>query len=89
LKLKNHARTILSLAACWQLISRHAKGARILKVRIGEDMVIRRIDDLGRVQLPKDYRKTLDIYEGDELVIELKDGYISVTKYEAAKVVRI
>lgn len=45
-------------------------------------MVIRRIDDLGRLQLPKDYRKTLDIHEGDELVIGLADGYISVKKEE-------
>ena len=52
-------------------------------------MVIRRIDDLGRLQLPKDYRKALDIHEGDELMVELKDGYMSITKYEVAKVVRI
>lgn len=33
--------------------------------------MVRRIDDLGRVVIPKDFRKALDIFEGDPLKIFL------------------
>ena len=41
------------------------KGGRFLKAT----GVVRRIDDLGRVVIPKEIRKTLRIKEGDPLEI--------------------
>lgn len=41
------------------------KGGKILKAT----GVVRRIDDLGRVVIPKEIRKTLRIKEGDPLEI--------------------
>ena len=44
--------------------------------------VVRRIDDLGRVVIPKEIRKTLRIKEGDPLEIFTdKDGEIILKKY--------
>jgi AbrB family looped-hinge helix DNA binding protein len=42
---------------------------------------VRRIDDLGRVVIPKELRYEMGIDEGDTLAIELKDGCISIKKY--------
>lgn len=45
--------------------------------------IIRRIDDLGRVVLPKEIRKNLKIREGDMLEIYVQDsGVIMLEKYE-------
>lgn len=40
--------------------------------------IVRRIDDLGRVVIPKEIRRTMRIREGDPLEITLTplDGYI-------------
>ena len=35
--------------------------------------IVRRIDDLGRVVIPKEIRRTLRIREGDPLLITLKN----------------
>ena len=44
--------------------------------------VVRRIDDLGRVVIPKEIRKTLRIKEGDPLeIFTEKDGGIVLKKY--------
>lgn len=44
--------------------------------------IVRRIDDLGRVVIPKEIRKTLRIREGDPLEIFTdKDGEIILKKY--------
>ena len=44
--------------------------------------VVRRIDDLGRVVIPKEIRKTLRIKEGDPLEIFTdKDGEVVLKKY--------
>ena len=44
--------------------------------------VVRRIDDLGRVVIPKEIRKTLRIKEGDPLeIFTEKDGDIILKKY--------
>ena len=44
--------------------------------------VVRRIDDLGRIVIPKEIRKTLRIKEGDPLEIFTdKDGEIILKKY--------
>ena len=46
--------------------------------------IVRRIDDLGRIVIPKEIRRTLGIYEGEPLEIFL-DGRDTVCfrKYEA------
>lgn len=45
--------------------------------------IIRRIDDLGRIVLPKEIRKNLKIKEGDMLEIYVQDsGVIMLEKYE-------
>lgn len=45
--------------------------------------IIRRIDDLGRIVLPKEIRKSLKIKEGDMLEIYVQDnGAITLEKYE-------
>lgn len=44
--------------------------------------VVRRIDDLGRVVIPKEIRKTLRIKEGDPLEIFTdKEGEVILKKY--------
>ena len=44
--------------------------------------VVRRIDDLGRVVIPKEIRRTLRIKEGDPLEIFTdKEGEIILKKY--------
>lgn len=45
--------------------------------------IVRRIDDLGRVVIPKEIRRNLKIKEGDPLEIFLtKDGGVVFQKYE-------
>lgn len=44
--------------------------------------MIRSIDDLGRVCLPKSYRKELGIEEYDELKMELVDRKIIISKVD-------
>ena len=36
--------------------------------------IVRRIDDLGRVVIPKEIRRTMRIREGDPLLTTLTDG---------------
>lgn len=43
--------------------------------------IIRRIDDLGRVVIPKEVRRTCDIKEGDPLEILLDHGTICLRQY--------
>lgn len=44
--------------------------------------IVRRIDDLGRVVIPKEIRKTLRIREGDPLeIFTAKDGEVILKKY--------
>ena len=45
--------------------------------------IIRRIDDLGRVVIPKEIRRSLRIREGDPLEIYLTEGYVCLRKYSA------
>ena len=37
--------------------------------------IVRRIDDLGRVVIPKEIRRTMRIREGDPLLISLTQEY--------------
>lgn len=43
--------------------------------------VIRRIDDLGRVVIPKEIRRNCNIREGEPLEIFLEDGGVVFKKY--------
>lgn len=43
--------------------------------------IIRRVDDLGRVVIPKEIRRTCNIREGDPLEIFLQDGGVVFKKY--------
>lgn len=40
----------------------------------------RKIDDLGRIVIPKEYRKQLGINSNDELNIKLEDNSLILTK---------
>lgn len=46
--------------------------------------IVRRVDDLGRVVLPIELRRTLDIGERDSLEIFVEDNSIILKKYEPA-----
>ena len=43
--------------------------------------IVRRIDDLGRVVIPKEIRRACNIREGDPLEIFLQDGAVVFRKY--------
>jgi transcriptional pleiotropic regulator of transition state genes len=43
--------------------------------------IVRRIDDLGRVVVPKEIRRTLNISEGDPLEIYVYDGMVCYRKH--------
>jgi len=45
--------------------------------------IIRRIDDLGRVVVPKEIRRTLGIREGDPLEVFIIDDMICYKKYNS------
>lgn len=46
--------------------------------------IVRRIDDLGRVVIPKEIRRTMRIHEGDPLeIFTNKDGEVIFKKYSA------
>ncbi len=44
--------------------------------------IIRKVDDLGRVVLPIEFRRVLDISDRDELEIFLENDQIILQKYE-------
>lgn len=44
--------------------------------------IIRRIDDLGRVVIPKEIRRTLHVQEGDPMEIFVQDGGVFFKKYD-------
>ena len=41
---------------------------------------IKKIDNLGRIVIPRNIRKALDIKDWDELYVELSDNAIVITK---------
>lgn len=44
--------------------------------------IVRRVDDLGRVVIPKEIRRNLGIYEGEALEIYIEDGGVLFKKFE-------
>ena len=46
--------------------------------------IIRKLDDLGRIVLPIEFRRTLDIAERDEIEIFMENDRIILQKFEPA-----
>ena len=44
--------------------------------------IVRKVDELGRIVIPKELRRTLDINEKDALEIYTEDEQIILKKYE-------
>lgn len=44
--------------------------------------IVRKVDDLGRIVLPKELRKLLDVDERDPLEIFVDGSYIMLQKYQ-------
>lgn len=44
--------------------------------------IVRRIDDLGRVHIPKELRKEMKINEGDPLSLEVRNGILTIVKVQ-------
>lgn len=44
--------------------------------------IVRRIDDLGRVVIPKEIRRTMKIREGDPLIISTTENGVLFEKYD-------
>ena len=51
--------------------------------------IIRRIDDLGRVVIPKEIRCTLSIHEGDPMEIFVHEDYVCFKKYIPNKLEKV
>ena len=47
--------------------------------------IVRRIDDLGRVVIPKELRRTLHIKEGDPLELFTEGEYVCFKKYNTTE----
>lgn len=45
--------------------------------------IVRRIDDLGRVIIPKDIRRTLHLREGDPLEIYIDNDSVIFKRYDS------
>ena len=48
--------------------------------------IIRRVDDLGRIIIPKEIRRTLNIKEGDPMELFVADEMVCFQKYYAGDV---
>jgi len=46
--------------------------------------IVRKIDELGRIVIPKEIRKTMNIQDGDGIEILISDDKIVLKKYEPA-----
>ena len=51
--------------------------------------IVRRVDDLGRVVIPKEIRRNLGIHEGDPLEISLHEDCICFKKYTTNKLEKV
>lgn len=48
-----------------------------------ETVIVRKIDDLGRIVIPAETRRLFNIHEGDELEISVEKNAIMLRKLEA------
>jgi transcriptional pleiotropic regulator of transition state genes len=48
-----------------------------------DTVIVRKIDDLGRIVIPAETRRLFNIREGDELEISVDSGAITLRKLEA------
>lgn len=48
-----------------------------------DPVVVRKIDDLGRIVVPAETRRLFNIHEGDELAITVENNAIMLRKLEA------
>ena len=46
--------------------------------------IVRRLDDLGRIVIPKEIRRSMDIREGDAMEIFLENNHICLEKYSTS-----
>ena len=44
--------------------------------------IVRRIDDLGRLVIPKEIRRNMGLNDGDALEITYNNGTVSIRKYK-------
>lgn len=51
--------------------------------------IVRRVDDLGRIVIPKEIRRNLGIHEGDPLEIFLREDCICFKKYSSNKLEKV
>lgn len=51
--------------------------------------IVRKVDELGRVVLPIELRRTLDIHEKDSLEIFVDNDKIILTKYKPGKACQV
>lgn len=49
--------------------------------------IVRRVDDLGRIVIPMELRRTLGIREHDPLSISVEDGRVILQKHRSACVI--
>ena len=54
------------------------------RINVKSTGIIRKVDDLGRIVLPIELRRTLDIEERDELEIYMENDRIILQKFEPA-----
>lgn len=47
--------------------------------------IVRRIDDLGRIVIPKEIRRNMGIREGEAMEIFLEDNYVCFKKYSPSE----
>ena len=50
--------------------------------------IVRRIDDLGRVVIPKEVRRTMHIKEGDPLELFIDGEYVCFKRYDSCHPIR-
>ena len=53
-----------------------------------ETGIVRRMDDLGRIVIPKEVRRLLNLVEGDQLELFLHEQGVFYQKYNPAKPIK-
>ncbi len=54
-------------------------------IKIKNNGIVRKIDELGRIVIPKEYRKTLNIRDGENIIMSVNNGEIIISKYSLFK----